>query len=223
MKKNYYLFKMNISFLNVASIILFIVLGLVFYLIYGNNSSQVLFNNLDMVILLYIPYTILHETFHSIAYVVNGANFKNITYGMHLDKGILCCLCKQNITKKNILCSLLSPFIFIGVVTLIIGIIFNIPVLVILSLLNISGCTGDFTMFYYLSKIKDFEFSEYNDPVAFGLYSSNDLSKIKMHGIDYVEKKESLERDDLKKITVSKFSIILLLFFYSTMILAMFL
>ena len=213
-KKNYYMFKMNTVFLNVFSIFLLVLACLFFYFIYGKNSINILNNNFILVMFLYVPYLIFHEVLHSISYVIYGADFKNITYGAYLEKGILCCLCKQNINKRNILHSLLAPFIYIGVVTLIIGIYFDIPVLVILSLSNIAGCSGDFVMFYHLSKLKNFEFSEYNDPIAFGLYTKDDFSKLKMTGLEYVSMKSKLDRTDLKKIRISGTSILLFILFY---------
>lgn len=212
------MFRMNIELLNIFSLLLIAFLCFIYFLIYGNQSLDVLYGNINLVLLLYVPYLLLHEILHSIAYVIHGAKFKNITYGMHLEKGILCCLCKQDISKKNILFSLLYPFFFIGLVTFLIGIILNIPVLVILSLLNISGCMGDFVMFYYLFKLKDYEFSEYDDPIAFGLYTDHDLSKEKMIGIDFVEVKENLERRDLRKVVVSKESVIFFALYYLFMI-----
>ena len=214
MKKNYYIFKMNAAFLNAFSLVLLVICFVIFYLIYRNSNPVSLNGSIDFTILFYLPYLILHELLHSLAYVIHGAKFKNITYGAHLEKGVLCCLCKQNINKKNILFSLLYPFFFIGVLTLIIGIIFNIPVLVILSLLNISGCSGDLLMFYHLSKLKDYEFSEFDDPTSFGLYTSNDFSKLKMFGLDYIGKEKELVRNDFRKIQVSKTSIVLIMIFY---------
>ena len=218
MKKKYYLFKMNMNFLNLFSIILiFICLG-IFYLIYKDNTLEIFHDIYIPFILLYVPYLILHELFHSLAYVIYGASFKNITYGMHLEKGVLCCLCKQNINKKNILHSLLYPFFFIGVLTLIIGIIINSPLLILLSLANISGCSGDFVMFYHLSRLDNFEFSEYDDPTSFGLYTKDNLENSKMFGLEYVGSKTKLEKNELKKVVVSKMSIVILLLFYALII-----
>lgn len=223
MKKKYYLFKMNMNFLNIFSIVLiFLSIG-VFYLIYQNDSFMVFNQVYGYFVIIYIPYLVFHELLHSLAYVLYGADFKNITYGAHLEKGVLCCLCKQNISKKNILHSLLYPFIFIGVITLIVGIIIDNPLLILLSLANISGCSGDIVMFYHLVKLHDFEFSEYDDPTSFAIYTNKDLSKKKMFGLKYVGKKTKLERKDLKKITVSKASIIMLIAFYILIIFAMYL
>ena len=214
-KKEYYIFKLNTNSLNAFSLILMIFCVLIFYLIYGNNSLYVLAENVTVIMVLYIPYLVLHEQLHSLGYVIYGADFKNITYGVHLDKGVLCCLCKQRIDKRNIIHSLLFPFVIIGIITLIIGILIDYPVLIVLSLVNISGCSGDLTMSYYLSKLKDFEYSEFDDPIAFALYTKQDFSKLKMFGIEYVDKRSKLEINDLRKVVVSKTSIIILIAFYA--------
>ena len=126
MKKKYYLFKMNTRKLNIISSIIGILLFIIFMVVYlqkltiGELADEI-YNAMPLIVILMFPYFILHEIFHSIAYVLHGAKFKNITYGAYLEKGILCCLCKQNISKKNILISLLYPFFFLGIVTIIIG------------------------------------------------------------------------------------------------------
>lgn len=220
MKKKYYLFKFNMKFLNIFSIILLILSVGLFYLLYGNNSLMAVGMVGNSFMFLYIPYLIFHELLHSLSYVLFGANFKNITYGAHVEKGVLCCLCKQNITKKNILNSLLCPFIVIGIITLIVGIVVNNPLLILLSLSNISGCSGDLVMFYHLSRLNNYEYSEFDDPTAFAIYTKEDLSNKKMFGLEYIDKKDKLVRKDLKKITVSKQSIIILIAFYVLTILA---
>ncbi len=223
MKKTYYLFQMKTELLNILSLVLIIIMFIVLYLIYGSRIINVFNEGFAMTFILMMPYFALHEVFHSTAYVIHGANFKNITYGAHLEKGVLCCLCKQNITKKNILISLLYPFLFLGIITLIIGIVFKIYPLVLLSLMNISGCTGDFIMFYNLVKIPDFEFSEFDNPIAFALLSDKDLSKLKLPGLLYLDKTDKLERTINKKIDISKSSIIYLLIFIAIGIINLFL
>ena len=210
-EKKYYIFEMNGVILQVISIIILIVmLILTAYLSDGIFMTN---KDLELIFLLIIPYLILHELLHSLAYVINGADFKNITYGAHIEKGILCCLCKQNVSKRNILISLLFPFIIIGVITYIIGILINSTVLIWLSILNISGCSADLIMFFELLKLKDFEYSEYDNPVAFGLYTSKNLSKTKLFGLKYIGETKALEKNNMKKISISKFSIITFIIF----------
>lgn len=207
MQKKYYLYQMSEVALNVVAVIIFIVMVLITDLFLGDKGIVWTDITYLLVIILMFPYMMLHEVIHSISYVLNGADFKNVTYGMHLEKGVFCCLCKQNITKRNILISLLFPFAIIGVITYIIGIAFNNITLIILSIVNISGCAGDLLMFFDLLRLKDFEYSEYDNPIAFGLYSANDLSGLKLLGLKYIGEEEQLERNDRKKMVISKVSI----------------
>lgn len=203
--KKYYLFEMQPTSLNIIStLILFVV---VFFTVLLGKFS-IIFDNYGISLILLLPYLVLHEILHSVAYVIHGADFKNITYGAHIEKGILCCLCKQNITKKNILISLVYPLIFIGIITYVIGILTNCGVLIFLSILNISGCSGDIIMFIALSRLENFEFSEYDNPLAFGLYTKEDLSNKKMFGLKYLGTQDELEKKDLKKVRISKVSYI---------------
>jgi hypothetical protein len=151
---------------------------------------------------------VLHELLHAFSYRIHGAKGKNITFGVHLEKSILCCLCKQDISKRNICTSLLYPFFFLGVVTYIVGAIFKLPMLFLLSIFNLGGCIGDLVMFMFISKLpKDIKYAEYDDPTAFAILSSEDLSERKPFGLQYIEKKDKLEQKDMKKVRISKMSI----------------
>ena len=208
MKKKYYLFKININLLNIVSLILLLVM-FIFTNIFFPDFLYKAFNGKSGLIflILLVPYLLLHELLHGFSYVIHGAKFKNITFGAHLEKGVLCCLCKQNINKKNIMLSLIYPFFFIGVITYFLGFYFKNYLLMLLSIMNIGGCSGDLIMFFNFLKLKNIEYSEYDDPISFGLYSENDLSKIKMVGLEYVDSSYTLKRNDLKKIFISRKSI----------------
>ncbi len=208
-KKKYYLFQLKTVELNAVSLILISLMYLI------TIALEIPFEFTDKTLALtfafMIPYFLLHEILHSVSYVLNGAKFKNVTYGAHLEKGVLCCLCKQNVTRRNILCSLLFPFVIIGVITYIIGALTGNVVLILLSIMNISGCSGDLTMFLALSKLKNFEYSEYDDPTSFGLYTSEDLSNKKFFGIKYVGSTDKLDRNDLKKFDINIWNALLLI------------
>ncbi len=215
--KKYNLFEMKLKSINILCIIIVVVLLIVTRVIHPNyNTSNI---NFLLLLIFIIPYFMLHEIIHSIAYVLCGADFKNITYGAHLEQGIFCCSCKQNITKTNILVSLLAPFILIGVVTYIIGIITSNNLLIFLSIINMGGSSGDLIMFYSLSRLKNFKFSEYDNPLAFGLYTKEDLSNKKLPGLKYIGTLDNLEKTLTKKITISKVSIIFLIIILGLLIL----
>ena len=213
--KKYYIFKMNMNVLNIFS---FVLLGIVIgisILIYKDFWKEYTDNffKMGLFLLAFFGYMILHELLHAVSYVIHGAKIKNITFGIHLEDNILCCLCKQDITKKNILMSLLYPFFFIGIVTYVIGAIFKLPMLFLLSIFNLSGCIGDIVMFIFISRLpKDIKFSEFDDPTSFAILSSEDLSDRKPFGLKYERTVSTLEKKDMKRLRVSKKSIIFMIF-----------
>jgi len=213
--KKYHIFRMKLNTLNILSIILLILMILLTYFITTIFNIKINFNinnkDITIIFITYIFYIILHELLHGISYIIHGANPKNITFGSYIEKGILCCLCKQNITKKNILNSLLYPFFWIGIITYILGFLIKSKLLIILSILNISGCVGDLIMFIYFIKLKNIEYSEFDDPISFALYTNQDLTKDKPFALKYIKTTNNLPRKDLKKITISKTSYIILL------------
>ena len=215
MKKKYHLFEIDINILNIGNTILLTLLLIITILIYKTSIKEVI-NNYTFLefFIYYFLYMLLHELIHSISYVINGANFKNITYGICLEKSILCCLCKQNITKKNILNSLISPLITIGIITAIIALTFKLPLLFILSLFNIAGSIGDIIMYEFIKKLdNNIEFSEFDNPIQFAINTNQDLSKNKYFGLKYIKATKELERKNLKKITFSIPSIIIISIF----------
>ena len=216
-KKKYYIFSLDMTFLNIFS---FVILGLVIGITYIIDKNFLIDsivwtfapNRLFLTFILIILYLMIHEILHSIGYYVYGAKYKNIIYGIELEKGIFYCLCKQNVSKKNIMNSLMYPLFYIGIVTYILCFILNSSYLLILSIFNISGCVGDIFTFLFIRKLdKDIEFSEFDDTTSFGLYSDKDLSKGKYLGIKYITNVDKLERKDYKKIKVSKISYLILI------------
>ena len=223
-KEKTYIYEMEPGLLNILSIVLMVVMVLLTFLLINifNIKFEISSNTFIIACLILIPYFILHEILHAIGYVVNEANFKKITFGIHLEKGVLCCSCKQKVSKKTILWSLMYPFLFIGVITYIIGIITGNILLVLLSSLNISGCTGDLIMFYAFLGIKDFEFFEYDNPLGFGIVTKESMDNKKLFGLKRM-KDEKIVQTTNKKVSVSKTSIILLVAYYVIMFIDLFL
>ena len=213
--KKTYVYKMNLIPANILCILI-LILCAVLTMFLKINIFQ--FDNWFLVFLLIVLYLMLHELLHGIGYFIGGTKRKNITYGIELEKGIFYAMAYQKLTKKNILISLLMPFMVIGVITYIIGVIFNIPLLIFLSIVNISGAAMDLAMFFYFLRLpKDFTYSESGNPDEFVVISSSDLTKRKSIFLKIVEVKDYKEKDfefrNLKKIKITKLSIILLVLF----------
>ncbi len=212
MNKKYYIYKLNLLLLNIFSILLLIGVilftGIIFYIF----KIDISFNNINifLLLILYFLYMIAHELLHSLSYWLYGAKYKNIVYGMAIEKSILYCLCKENISRKNILNSLMFPLFYLGIVTYIISLIIKSPYLLILSIFNISGSIGDIFMFNFIRKLdKTVEYSEFDDEVSFGIYTDK-IDIEKPFGLIYVGKTEKLKREDYTKIKISKVSYLLI-------------
>ena len=202
----YYRYSMNMKTLNIFSLVLFVP----FYILicFLGYSSYVDFKCL----ILYFLWMILHEFLHGVGFSFSNVSHKSIVYGANLEKGIFYCMCKDNISKMGIMISLMFPFFFIGVLTLIFGFIFSVPVLIILSLFNIAGCAGDLAMFYSFIRLPNFTYTDLDDCTGFVLVSDNDLSSYKLFGMNLVESGDysNLSRaNDFKKFTISKLSSII--------------
>ncbi len=209
----YYIFEINIYILNIFCLLLFgVVLGITMVINYDLLIYSFNFINIVWFILLYMLYMVLHEIFHSIAYVLYGGDFNKIVYGMKLESGVFYCLCKQDITRKNILNSLMFPLFYLGIFTYIVSFIFKIPYLLMLSIFNISGCIGDIIMFIYFIRLdRNIFFTEFDNPLRFAIKSDKDISTISHFGLKYIGCVNEVERNDLKKIKISKFSYVLLI------------
>lgn len=215
-----YIFEYKMGFVNILSVIIMLLLALLLFVLYklgflneilekitnvANQDIKDLSFYIDIIII--FLWMILHEIIHSIFYIIMGAKSQNITYGIVLEKGIFFTKCSENITKKNILVSVMAPFITIGIVTLIISIIISSPLLLTLSLFNIAGCSGDLMMFaFFIKRDKDCLFKELNDSTTFSLTTTEDLTNKKFLGVRLAKNQElPIEEEQYKqKIYISK-------------------
>ncbi len=99
--KKYYIFtpsKATISVYPIAILILELI-------IFSWIPIDLTFINTHLFLSLVIlfVYLIIHELLHGFSYIIHGANPKKVVFGACLEKGVFYCLCKQNISRKNIL------------------------------------------------------------------------------------------------------------------------
>lgn len=213
--RKYYYYQMDLVIMNILCLFLMIVLLIpnMFYFRYSFDP---------FIFLLFIGYLFLHEIFHGIGFYICGkAKHKNIVYGIELEKGIFYCMCKEEISKFGICMSLLFPLIFLGFITGIISYILYLPTLNFLSLMNVAGAIGDILMFYMILPMKDVSYKDLDDTSGFILLSNEDLT-LKPHlglKIKEVGEYKELDAKNYKKVTITKTSLIILLFFTSIILL----
>ncbi len=216
MKEKEYIYKFNLVTANILSIVIFIALIALTVLILSLDSSSLTGRGEFMFFLpLMLGYLCLHEFLHGVGYVIGGAKPKNIYFGAALEKGILYCLCRQEISKKGILISLQMPFMVIGVITYVIGMLTHNMMLVTLSICNLVGASMDMAMFNFIARIKDVRYSETDANDEFVLISKEDLTKRKSIFLTLKEvkpyNKKDFEFKKIKRIIISKISWILII------------
>lgn len=209
----YYKYKIKLGVGNIFASIILILLLMLLYFTFDNYYFNFTYNK----VLIMIGYFILHELLHYIGYLINkNVKNKDLCLGMCLEKGVMYCRCTNEISRTAVMISLLTPFTVIGIISLIISYIFDMPFLAFLSVSNIAGSYFDILMFIQMLKMpKDIKFAEYDECDAYYIISNKDLTNIKTKGISLVEtdkyNKIKLKSKDNKRIEISIFSIIILI------------
>lgn len=209
----YYKYKIKLGVGNIFASIILILLLILLYFTFDNYYFNFTYNK----VLIMIGYFILHELLHYIGYLINkNVKNKDLCLGMCLEKGVMYCRCTNEISRTAVMISLLTPFTVIGIISLIISYIFDMPFLAFLSVSNIAGSYFDILMFIQMLKMpKDIKFAEYDECDAYYIISNKDLTNIKTKGISLVEtdkyNKIKLKSKDNKRIEISIFSIIILI------------
>ncbi len=217
----YYKYKMKLGFLNAFALILMVLALIVQFLLFKN------FDFSGMFIIYFMLWMFLHEIIHGLAFMsFKEVENKNVVFGAKLESGIFYCMCKQPISKKVILTALLAPLIIIGFITLIIAIIFELPTLSLISLLNISGAAGDIMMSLMFWKLPDdVKYTDLDDCEGFVVLSKENLEDKKFHGLELIESgkyTKDLVPHDFKKITCSKTSLIILIIILVIFVISLF-
>lgn len=210
-----YRYKMNLFFLNIVTLIMFIPLIILMYIIYFNTFVYFISNlHILQFLCIYVLWMILHELIHYIGFRLDkNVNKKNVVLGIKFEKSICYCMCKQEIPKKTIFISLLLPLILIGIITFFVGIIINNLYLVLLSILNICGCSGDIVMTLFFFKLpSDIKYLDLDDPTSFNIITNKDINKktLGLNLVDINDYDNPLAKDK-RKIVISPFSTIILI------------
>ena len=210
--RKYYKFEINTMFANVLCIIITLLAFIPIILIKGNFDFTIDYKSIGLLTFAYLFWMFLHEALHGLGHILCGVKVKDLSYGANLEKGVLFCLVRREVNKKGILISLIFPFFFIGVLTYIVGVIINSPLLIFLSILNIGGASMDLTMFIQFIKLgNDISYIEPGDGTSFYIVSNNIDKLIGLQKVEEGEyNKEMFVNYDKKVFDVSKTSVILL-------------
>ena len=212
----YYTYKLDLLIMNILAVVLMTFLMILTCFITKSVDFIDKINVFTFVCLFF--WCFLHELLHGIGFIILGkVNKKNIVFGVELEKGIFYCMCKEKVTKANILIALLFPVVFIGIFTYLIGIYFGSTLLIILSILNISCAIGDLLMALDICLMpNDIFYIDLDDTTSFTILSKNDLSKNKYFSIilnKHGKYNDSIRAKDYTKLKISKGSKYFIVFF----------
>ena len=204
----YYTYGMKTLEMNLYCLLIYVALFVVCYGVVGFPLPA-----FDVTLFyLFVVWMILHEIIHGISFAyAKETDPKNVVFGMLLEKGIMYTMCKQRVGKKTIDHALMAPLFWIGIVTGVIAIIFDFPILLMLSLLNIGGSAGDILMMIMMKKMpKDIEYLDLDDPASFTILCKEDLSEMKFSCLKLKDSgiydETTMYAKDKKRIRISKAS-----------------
>lgn len=217
----YFTYKLDLMILNILACVIIVLLTIMTFIFTG-NIDFIIDINLFSFILIFV-WLVLHELLHGIGFLslgkVKGAN---VVFGAELEKGIFYCMCKEKISKLNILVALVLPLLLIGIIPYIIGLCINNNLLILLGVFNISGSVGDLLMIIDIILMpKDILYLDLDDTTSFTILSKDDLSKNKYFSIilnKYGKYNDSIKAKDYKKIKVSNGSKYFIIFFFILLI-----
>lgn len=218
-KEKYFTYQMDAFKMNILAVVLFFGISLIMYKFVIGGGYVIRIDKLVVIVL----WMILHELIHYVAFIIpKDVNEKNVTVGIYLEKGIFYCMCKQEISKKNILFSLCAPLFIIGIFTFILGVLLNNNLLTLLSIINISGSIGDIIMTILILKMpNDIRYVDFDDPTSFTLLTKKDVSKINVFGLDLIKHgfydKKTMHAKDFTKFgasTLSKIIMVIIVLVY---------
>lgn len=224
--RKYYKFEIDTIKGNILCILITIIAIIPAWNIMIKYIENINMKELGILIFAYLLWMFLHEILHGIGHIICGVKPKDLSFGASLEKSVLFCLVRREVNKKGILVSLIFPFFFIGIVTYIIGVIINSPLLISLSILNIGGASMDLTMFLQFIRLgEDITYIEPGDGTSFYLISNNNINKL--YGLKKVEEgeynKEMFLNKNNKVFDISKTSFLLLGIFFICCLILIFL
>lgn len=214
----YYRYSYKEKIIPIVSIVMII---MILFLPIEITSPNGLLIDIPLLILMFL----VHELLHAVGFKFFAqANSKNITYGINLEKGVFYCTCKEEISKKGILISLILPFLIISIFAGLLGLTFKNNILIFLAFYNIFGACFDILAFIDIIRLpSDIKYKDLDDAMGFILISKNDLSKYNnLLSIDLKEKgvynSGVIKAKDYTKFKITKFSLILLIIVFILLI-----
>lgn len=208
-KKQYFIYNLDKKSVNLAFLISFCI-----FLIINFKHFTFLFTlkNFLIFIACNFIFLIMHEFLHFLGYILGGADKNKIKFGIKIEKGLTYAICQDKLSKKSAIRALLLPFIVLGFMGYIIGIISNNSLLILLSIFTMIGGVGDIILALFLKKLPaSIQYQERDNPLEF-LIIHNHNKIYYGFGIEFKEKINNI-KINTNKLEISNFSKIILSIF----------
>ena len=212
----YFTYKLKLFSLNILSFAFISLLIIMTFLITKNINFLENINMFSLILM--ILWMFFHEIIHGIGFMaLRKVDPKNVVFGMELENGVFYCMCKEKITKFNILFSIFLPFLLIGICTYIIGIVLSNDLLILLSIINMAGSIGDIIMGIDIIMMpRDIMYLDLDDATSFTIISKTDLSNDKYLAIELCESgeyDEKIKAKDYTRLKISRLSKYIIIIF----------
>ena len=216
----YFTYKLKLFSLNILSFAFISLLIIMTFLITKNINFLENINMFSLILM--ILWMFFHEIIHGIGFMaLRKVDPKNVKIGdliiVKPENGVFYCMCKEKITKFNILFSIFLPFLLIGICTYIIGIVWCNNLLILLSIINMAGSIGDIIMgIDILMMPRDIMYLDLDDATSFTIISKTDLSNDKYLAIELCESgeyDEKIKAKDYTRLKISRLSKYIIIIF----------
>lgn len=96
----------------------------------------------------------LHEALHYCGFVLlNGVDQRDVEFRFNRETMSPCVICKVNTTVIRYKIAALLPFIFLGILPFVYGLLKPDPTVFVVSVFNITACVGDLILFFLLLRL----------------------------------------------------------------------
>lgn len=134
------------NLLAVAAMLISFVIGMIICkLIHGTTHNETSITCSIIFIVAFIAGLVIHELLHGIAWMLaTHCSWKNISFGFI--KGNPCCHCNRPMDKRSYVIGALTPFILLGLIPWLAGILAGTWYLISFGAIYIAGAMGDILM-----------------------------------------------------------------------------
>lgn len=137
-----------------VSVVLFVAFGFLYIWLHGSLEVRVTLTSLLLFVVSYIILICFHEALHLIAFHwIGHVEWSKLKYGVNWKLGIAYAHSTMPITVKQMKWVLFMPFVPTAVIPLLFGLIFKSPSFLLLGILMVAGCIGDYALY---QKLKPF-------------------------------------------------------------------